>query len=873
MFFKTILFLAMCFGIAISQTDVEKRIYKPLPVNPHAPEIDGKLTDAIWQKTPRDKGFLQTSPNEGKPASQPTEFMIAYDAKNLYVAIVSLDSVPEKIVDSITRRDQAGESDRVLILLDSFFDKRTAFYFGVNAAGVKMDGVMTEDGDYDDMNWDPIWEVGTRRIPEGWVAEMRIPLSQLRFADRDEHTWGLQVARYFYRNNEWSMWQFYPSSVGGFVSYFGEMQGMTGLETPRQIELLPYSLSQFSFFPDDPDDPFLDGRDGKIAGGLDGKIGITSDLTLNFTVNPDFGQVEADPSEVNLSAFETFFQEKRPFFIEGSNIFTYTLGFGDGSDSRESLFYSRRLGRQPQYEPDLDDNEYMQMPDNTSIIAAAKVTGKTHNGLSIGVLNAFTARERAAIELNGVRRKEIVEPATNYFVGRLQKDFSEGNTSIGGIATATNRDISSENLRFLNTAAYTGGFDVRHNWHNKDYWISLKTAFSRIEGDPDALIEAQTSSRRYFQRPDAPHLTLDSTRTSLDGHAGAFGIGRSNGHIQGMLGGTWRSPGFEINDLGYMRSADRILQFSWLSYREWKPQWIFREYRFNLNQWTGWNFDGEQTFRGMNINGGGRFANNWQFWGGTELEASGLDASGLRGGPMLRYQGAIYSWWSINSDDTKPFQVEIGGFNSFKDDDVSRSREFYGGVQWRPAKSMSLSLQPFFNINKRDLQYVETTEFSNADRYIFARIDQKTTGVIVRANYSITPTLSFQYYGQPFVSAGKYSHYKRITDPRAERYEDRFENIDDEISKNDDEVLIDEDADGSSDYSFDIPDFNFQEFRSNLVVRWEFRPGSTVYFVWAQQRDDSFNNGNFNFRRNVDSLFGIDPENIFLLKFNYWFSL
>ncbi|MEZ4764064.1 MAG: DUF5916 domain-containing protein [Calditrichia bacterium] len=240
---------------------------------------------------------------------------------------------------------------------------------------------------------------------------------------------------------------------------------------------------------------------------------------------------------------------------------------------------------------------------------------------------------------------------------------------------------------------------------------------------------------------------------------------------------------------------------------------------------------------------------------------------------MLRYQGAIYSWWSIDSDDTKPFQFEIGGFNSFKDDDVSRSREFYGGVQWRPAKSMSLSLQPFFNINKRDLQYVETTEFSNADRYIFARIDQKTTGVIVRLNYSITPTLSFQYYGQPFVSAGKYSHYKRITDSRAERYEDRFENIDDEISKNDDEVLIDEDADGNSDYSFEIPDFNFQEFRSNLVVRWEFRPGSTVYFVWAQQRDDSFNNGNFNFRRNVDSLFGIDPENIFLLKFNYWFSL
>ncbi len=874
-----ILFLLMLGSTILraQEASTEKRIYQALPVNPHAPAIDGVLNDAIWHKALSGSDFTQTEPHDGKAPSQQTDFKIVYDAKNIYVAIRAHDTEVNKITEFVSRRDQGEESDRVAVLLDSYFDKRTAFEFGVNAAGVKIDGIWSDDGDNRDFSWDPIWDVATHIDDRGWTAEMRIPLSQIRFAKKDEHVWGLQVARYIYRENEWSMWQYFPQDAGGFVSRIGELHNIKGIETPRRIELLPYTISEGKIFPKEAGNPFATGRDGKINGGLDGKIGITSDLTLNFTVNPDFGQVEADPSEVNLSAFESFFAEKRPFFIAGRNIFSYGLSFGDGSNSTESLFYSRRLGRRPHHNPDLGDDEYADVPDNSSIISAAKITGKTRGGLSIGILDAVTARERAEIDLNGQRRFEVVEPAANYFVGRLQKDFDHGNTSVGGMFTAVNRDINEEHLNFINTAAYAGGIDVNHQWSDKSYWINFKTALSRIEGDRQAIYDAQTSSRRYFQRPDARHLTLDSTRTSLNGYAGAFGIGKTGGgHFRFMFGSTWRSPGFEINDLGFLRVSDRVLQFIWLSYREWQQKGWFRNFQININQWNGWNFSGEKIFVGGNINGGGRFKNNWRFWTGINREGREIDGSALRGGPALKFPGSWNQWWRISSDDTKPIRFGIGGSNNFNDDKISRRNNFFVDTFWRPAKAMSISIEPFYSFKKRNLQYVTTEDFAGEDRYLFARLNQKTLGIVFRANFSLTPTLSFQYYGQPFVSAGKYDAFKRITTPRADIYNDRFHVFsDDEISfVEDDEAFdIDENRDGTVDYSLEDPSFNFQEFRSNMVIRWEFRPGSTLFLVWSQQRSDSFSNGNFSFRRDFNSLFSINAENIFLAKFNYWFSL
>jgi hypothetical protein len=866
---------------------IEKRVYQATRVNPHPPKMDGKMDDVIWERSLEAGNFIQLEPHEGKAPSHPTTFKIAYDEENLYIAIRAHDMEPDKIVQRVTRRDEGEEADLVSVLIDSYFDKRTAFEFSVNAAGVKIDGIWSDDGDNRDYSWDHIWHVATSVDDAGWIAEIRIPLSQLRFGKKDEQIWGLEIGRYIFRKQEWSLWQFIPQESAGFVSQMGELHGIHGVTASRRIELVPYTVGQVHFSQTDPDDPFATGRDGRFTGGLDGKVGITSDLTMDFTVNPDFGQVEADPSEVNLTAFETFFEEKRPFFIEGKNIFNYALGWGDGSFSRETLFYSRRIGRRPQHDPELEDDEYSKVPENTSIITAAKITGKTKSGISVGVLDAVTGREYVKIDHNGQVRQEEAEPLTNYFVGRLQKDYDKGNTTIGGMVTALHRDLLAPELNFLNKAAYSGGLDFSHQWHKKDYLFAVKTAYSRIEGSPEAILEAQTASQRYFQRPDAKHVTLDSSRISLTGHGGSFIAGKvGGGHWRYVISGIWRSPGFETNDLGFLRNADRGMGFTWIAYREWNPQWIFRSYQVNFNLWSGWNLAGERLYIGSNINGGGQLKNYWRFWVGINREGAELRDSQLRGGPMMAFPGAWNNWFNVYTDDRKKFRFGVSAFNSFNDDKITRQNEISLDISWRPDDALTLSAEPFFQYNKNNLQYIETIEPGDDDtqsltenRYILGLIEQKTFGIQFRANFSITPTLSIQYYGQPFISAGNYSQFKRVTEPRAQKYDDRFHTFrNDQIRLETDSdgnriYQIDENNDGSLIYSIEDPNFNFGEFRSNLVIRWEYMAGSTLYLVWAQNRTGDSSAGIFTLKDDFQNLFSIYPDNVFLVKLNYWFSL
>ncbi|MFH1941940.1 MAG: DUF5916 domain-containing protein, partial [bacterium] len=622
--------------------------------------------------------------------------------------------------------------------------------------------------------------------------------------------------------------------------------------------------------------PFVPGRTWGAKFGLDGKVGVTTDLTMDFTVNPDFGQVEADPSVVNLSAYETFYEEKRPFFLEGKNILDYRIMLGDGDFSSDNLFYSRRIGKPASYYPDTQDGEYVRMPENSSILGAMKLTGKTKNGVSIGVMDAVTAKEHASIDLNGQRRRETVEPMTNYFLGRVQKDFNQGATTIGGIVTNVYRNIREENLDFLNRTAFTGGFDVHHEWKNRSYYITLNTVFSHIRGSEDAILREQRSSRRYFQRPDAEHVSVDSSRTSLSGHGGSFFFGKSgSGHINFVVGSSWRSPGLELNDMGYVRQSDLIMEFAWAQYRLWEPFSIFRSFNINLNQWRGWNFSGENTFDGGNTNMNMQFKNYWEFGMGIGLNAEGLSQSSLRGGPALVYPGRVNNWFSIETDSRKPFQVELDGSNSWSRDGFSHSHSIRPEITWRPMNAFSLSLNPFYSINKDDLQYVETIE-DGENRYIFGRIDQKTLGLVMRFTYNITPSLTIQYYGQPFVSAGKYSHLKRITEPRAKAYGDRFHTYagnEIQYDVNDEEYRIDEDLDGTVDYAVGNPDFNFRQFRSNLVIRWEYTPGSTLFLVWSQGRTGFESMGDFSFRNDMRNLFEVYPHDVFLIKLSRWFSL
>jgi len=502
----------------------EKRIYMTQRVNPTPPVIDGKLEDTCWNQVEWSSDFIQILPNEGETPIQETAFKILYDDANLYIAIRLYDSHPDSIELRIARRDNPG-GDNVSINIDSYFDKRTAFAFDVNAAGVKWDAVYSDDGQSQDTNWDPVWYAKTSVDSLGWNAEMQIPFTQLRFGKKKEHIWGIQIQRYYFRQDEASVWQFISQTASGWISRFGELHGIHDITPKPQIELLPYARERYQRFKKQPLNPYARGSDLDITVGLDGKIGITNDMTLDLTINPDFGQVEADPSVVNLTAFETFYQEKRPFFIEGRNIFNFQIT-NYGTSGLDNLFYSRRIGRPPHRYPSLGYGEHLDYPEQTSILGAFKLTGKNKHGFSVGIMESVTAEEYAEIDSMGVRRNDVVEPLTNYFAGRLQKDFSKGNTILGGMITAVNRKLDNPVLQFLHRDAYTGGLDFVHYWKDKTYYIFARSVFSHVRGESEAILRTQTASPRFFQRPDADYITLDSTRTSLSGHGGSIEIGR-----------------------------------------------------------------------------------------------------------------------------------------------------------------------------------------------------------------------------------------------------------------------------------------------------------------------------------------------------------
>jgi len=870
-----LIFVLLFFAMSIVKADNDEKKYITGRVKENSPKIDGKLNDIAWDLVEWSNDFVQREPYDGKLPSQKTAFKILYDENNIYVAIMAFDTQPDSINKRIEHKDNM-DGDQVGVQFDSYNDNLTAFSFMVSAAGVKSDFVISNDGENEDFDWNPIWDVKTSINEEGWIAEMKIPLSQLRFNGNEEQLWGLNVGRVFYRKGELDLWAPIPQDSPGWVSDFGELHGIEKIKPQKEISISPYVVGKIERFEKEEGNPFQTGKRSELAFGFDSKIGITNNLTLDLTVNPDFGQVEADPSEVNLTAFETYFSEKRPFFIEGRNIMNYSLLPGDGDMSSENLFYSRRIGRTPHYYPDTESDEYVNMPDNTTILGAVKLTGKTKNGWSIGVLESITNKEEAEIDNAGSRRFETVEPFTNYFLGRLQKDINEGNTSIGGIFTATNRNIDSDELLFLHKEAYTGGVDFRHQWKDKTYFFNFKGIFSHVIGDPEAILNTQTSSARYFQRPDASYLSVDSSRTSLSGTGGALQIGKmGNGHFKYAAFLNWKSPGLELNDMGYLRSTDNIMQIFWMQYRIWEPFSIFRSINVNFNQWSGWNFGGTNVFNGANINFHMQFKNYWSFGMGLNPDFGSISASSLRGGPSFKESGNFGMWTNLRTDDRKDVNLSFGSFTLWGFEDQVEIRNFWAGINYKPFDAFSLRFSPSISNRQSDLQYVATESIMGDNRYLLASINQKTLSMSIRINLNLTPDFSVQYYGQPFVAAGKYSNFKRVTNPIADKYNDRFHIFNDnEISYNvNDEIYnIDENSNGSVDYSIENPNFNMLQFRSNLVARWEYKPGSILYVVWSQGKSDYYSNGNFAFS-DVNNLIDIYPHNIFLVKLSYRFGV
>ena len=871
-----LLFLFIAFslcGYGAGATD-DRKVCTTFRVLSDAPVIDGLHDDPAWQGIEWETCFIQHEPYEGKEPSQETAFKILYDDDNVYVAIRAFDTNPDSIIRRLTRKDDI-DGDFVGILFDSYLDYRTAFAFMVSAAGVKMDFIISNDGENEDDTWDPVWWVKSFIDEEGWTAEMKIPLSQLRFDKDKEQVWGLEVIRSLYRKDELSLWQRIPRDASGFVHLFGELHGISGISPKRQVEIAPYVVAATERFEKETGNPFATGKLNRLNAGVDGKIGVTNNMIIEFTLNPDFGQVEADPSQVNLSAFEIFFEEKRPFFIEGKNILNFPLNFFDGDDmAAENLFYSRRIGRSPQYFPDLESNEYIDMPSNTSILGAAKLTGKTKNGLSIGILESVTAKERAEIDREGERRHETVEPLTNYSLTRIQKDYNEGNTFVGGMFTTTNRFMDDTGLDFLHTSAYSGGIDFSHSWKDRTYSVMAKTYFSHVRGSEEALIGTQESSARYFQRPDNDYAKLDSGRTSLSGHGGTVAIGRfANGHWRYAGFIFWKSPGFELNDIGFMTNADWIMQVFWAGYRIWEPFSIFRELNINFNQWTIFDFGGNLNYKGGNVNFNMQFKNYWHFNTGFNPQFSGRSNNLLRGGPSILVPGSNSTWLNVMSDQRKKFTYGIMTQQNWGNQKSSRN-QFYGiFLSYRPINALSISMNPSLNQSDREMQFIETITYEPDNRYIFAAIDQTTLRLSLRLNLSITPNLTLQYWGQPFISVGNYSDFKKITHPHADKYIDRFYTFTDEITYDEvDDVYQINDEPGLS-YQIDNPNFNIKEFKSNFVARWEYTPGSTLFIVWSQGRSSYDAGGEFNLRQDMNDMIDIHPHDIFLIKLSYRFGL
>ena len=868
-----ILFVGLHFSAYSQDEPKEKKYYKAVRIE-NAPAIDGDLDDEAWSHNNWEGGLIQHEPYENRPPSQPTEFKICFDDIHLYVAIKAYDSSPDSITNRMSRRDNA-DGDMVLIGFDSYHDLRTLFVFGVSSAGVRFDMIMSNDGQDEDETWDPIWQAKASVHDWGWAAEMKIPFTQLRFQKSSDEVWGMLVARQIFRHEEMSFWPAIPRDAPGVVHLAGELGGLKDVEPRKQLDITPYGVASYNTYEQEEGNPFKTGSDPKFKAGLDAKIGVTNNLTLDLTLFPDFGQVEADPSEVNLTAFETFFEEKRPFFIEGSSITSFNVGLGDGDVGNDNLFYSRRIGRRPHGYPSIEDNEYADVPTFTNILGAAKLTGKTKNGISVGFIESVTAEVKSEIDSAGQKSSQVIEPLTNYSLARVQKDFNKGNTIIGGAVTSTIRKLDATGMDYLHKNATTAGLDFTQYFKERNYMFSTSLYMSNVQGSEEAITRTQMSSARYYQRPDADYIELDEDRTSLSGFGGKIEAGKIGGKWNFLLMSNWKSPGVEINDMGYQREADQMLNVLWTGYNFTEPFSIFRSLNLNNDVYIVNDFGGNLQGIGYEGNVNANFKNFWSAGTGGGFGWLNRSSTMLRGGPTMYMPGSWRYRIFVSTDDRKKISLFAGTFMNGMAEDVSFNISYDMGITLRPLNTLVISINPNYSVRKDEFQYVSRHTMNDDDRYIFGEIDQKVLSMSLRINYNITPDLTIQYWGQPFIATGEYSNFKMITDPKADEFSDRYhEYTPEQITLEDDYYGIDEDTDDTYDYTIDIPDFNVDEWLSNLVIRWEFLPGSTAYLVWSQSRDFYSPVGEFEVWDNMQNLFtDKKANNIFLVKLSYRFGL
>ncbi len=847
---------------------------RPAPIH-----IDGLLDEPAWVAADGTDAFTQSDPIEGAAPTERTEVSVLYDEEAVYVAARMYDSAPDSIVARLGRRDAELESDRFVVFLDPYLDRRSGYYFGLNAAGTLYDGVLLND-DWDESDWDGVWQGAVSRFSGGWTAEMRIPYSQLRFYQQDRYVWGVNFLREISRKQERDLLVYSPRDESGFVSRFWHLVGIRDVRPKRQLEIIPYVTTRAAFDQTiESGNPFNDGSVYGMDAGVDLRVSLSSNLTMNATVNPDFGQVEVDPAVINLSAFETFFSEKRPFFIEGSSQFD-SFGYGGSSNNwgfnwgNPRFFYSRRVGRPPAGR--LPAHEYADLPDATRILGAAKVTGRIAGNWNVGTLHALTARERADVSFGARSFDAVVEPPTYFGVYRAQKEIDEGRRGVGVLATMNNRFFTGDGLEDeMNRRSVALGLD---GWTFLDptrtWVVNGWTGTSYVRAAPQRMLDLQQSSLHYFQRPDADHVEIDSSAAAMSGWSGRVSINKQRGRVifNSALGVI--SPSFDVNDVGFQFRSDVINGHLGAGYRWPDPGRFTRSAALIAAVFRSRDFGGNTTWTGAWGLAEVELFNYYRFEARVAANPETINSGRTRGGPLTINPPGLEGGLSVSSDMRKSL-VARAGVNTYQSG-WNRNVNLDLDVEWKPAANISLAVHPSATWNYAHSQWVDVFDDPHAAetfgrRYVFAELDQLTLSSSLRINWTFTPTFSFQLYAQPLVSAGDFENFKELARPRSYdflRYGENGSTFDPETQ------MADPDGPAGPSQPIEIPrmDFNIASLRGTAVIRWEYQPGSTLYLVWTQRRSDAAEDPRFAFAPSFDQLRTAPMENVFVIKLTYWFN-
>ena len=679
---------------------------------------DAWLDEEDWLTAPVLDSFTQRLPNEGYSATQRTELRFVYNEKALFIAVKSYDSEPDKILTPIGRRDQwiMEESDWVQIAIDSNHDRRTAYSFFITAGGSVVDGVYYNDDQFTS-TWDGVWKAETRITSTGWLAEVCIPFYNFQYTPADS-VWGLQVGRYISQNKE-SVFLF-PFGVHeeGFVSRFGNIVGIRTPLTKGSIEFLPHVTGRSVVSSETSSTSNQQDLLGNL--GADLRISATSNFILYASANPDFGQVESDPAVLNLTVFETFFEERRPFFSKDAQIF----------DTPISLFYSRRIGRRPDLFPTPSEAQVIDRPDFTNIIEATKITGRTPSGTSLGLLQALASDEYARISYPTDARphKHLIEPRTHYTVARLKHDVLKRNSHIGGLFTAVNRSRGSN--------AYTAATDWKLNWSDNMWRLTGQFAASHI-------------------------------RNGETGAAINVGFTKQGGSLEAGVTYESLSPHFEANDLGFIRRGNLHRIGPWVAVRGYRPLGFLRRRSIELESDFHWNYERLWLEKKIAIHGRVETNRYWWLEAGHSLSFPAYDDLETRGGPPILQPRVSTFWTNVNTDNQRPIVAETS-FSLERNTSGSHSRSVSVDARWRVNDHLSIRTGPNLLWEYKDAQWLSNLKDytgDGTDHIVYGELTTRVVEWTTRFDLLVTPKTSLQLFMQPFVATGDYGMLKELVSP------------------------------------------------------------------------------------------------------------